>query len=289
MERREPEAIAWLEGRADELGAVLAQFETFEAPIAVRTTGSLRELVGAWRTSLVAGRRTLSWALARAAKELNKLPFDAQRFPDVDALVCDSQRASAAWRTLYRERTQDRSSEVLAFGVTVRKPALEWSVAGRPGAATCAKHLKWCAAFGSTRPSPWGPFLAMFERGAWPVPCAGGLFVFVPVRADTSIDASGELLPAVAPVIDTLVDSASELEAIAELRRVGAPCPPLRFARGAGADARPLACLRYSAFDKRPEPEPRTPRSPDKGRLREISDQRTKEMRADDEGFEDDE
>lgn len=165
MERREPEAIAWLEARADELGAALAGCGPFDGAIPVRTTSSLRELVRVWRESLVAGGRTLSWALAKAAKELKRDPLEGRRFDAVEALVRDSQRASDAWRAVYREQPQTRPVEVIAFGVEIRPPDDAWSVTGRPGAMTCAKHLEWCAAFGAARPSPWEPFVAMFERG----------------------------------------------------------------------------------------------------------------------------
>ena len=198
LESLSPAALEWIDERLDELRAALSRF--MSDPDSLSAIRAVTE-----RTARAAFRRcNAAW---KAPTSLRSKVIDA--FYEADDRLAErlAQTLSPAERqALEREirgaleatcgapspwvdelERHERASRKLGRYVTPR-----WPGQHHPASFAAEKQLQWDVAFGDDErtPSPWAPFVAMFERGAWPtlLPDATVL-VYVPVLSD------GHLVP----------------------------------------------------------------------------------------------
>ncbi len=184
LESLDEPARAWLSDRLDELLAALTPWsEGDELPsvLALRTTRSMHEAERTWHEA---------WERIRVASP--------------GAILRAFERANAALSTALstRARSKRRAMEEFAMSTVgrVRARLDTLAVRLREGAtfvpalvdeklgALVTRHLEWVLVHGDARPSPFGPLLAIWLRGAWPVLLPGDeAVIYVPIEHEGSV------------------------------------------------------------------------------------------------------
>ncbi len=77
------------------------------------------------------------------------------------AVTCE---APSPWSEVYARYARECARDGLLPGLMADRAA-------HPAVLTAVQHLRWTLAMGNdpSAPSPWEPFVAIYERGAWPM------------------------------------------------------------------------------------------------------------------------
>lgn len=194
MEALTSAALSWIDERVDELCAALSRAspssgEFTAAPVTIER--SARAALRRWTTTRDMIEQSPHLGALRAADE------DATREIAKRLSVRDVQSATTEVRRAVEATSEPPSPWRAALTLRARTagergrtdPPLHGREA-HPGAAVADAHACWVLAFGddASRPSPWAPLLAMFERGTWPMALPdGSVLVYVPVLRDGAL------------------------------------------------------------------------------------------------------
>ena len=183
-----PEALTWIDAQLDAFCAALQVFSPGGEPVPPLTLTverSVRRVTDRWAAAWAAPAlhpvvALLAAAEEETARELTRLcaRSDLLRLHwEIREALSALGRAPSPWAEVMRQLEARARQE--------RRPEAPRWPANEPAAAlAAAQHLRWIAAFGddATTPSPWGPLVAIFERGAWPLLLPdGAALVYVPV------------------------------------------------------------------------------------------------------------
>ncbi len=188
LESLTPAALTWLAERVDELHAALLPFTPTPDALSALSLSTERSARAAFE------RCNSTWethapspvieALYEAVRHVDQtlgrtLSTDERRA--LDREISEALGATCGAPSPWAEEIarHERSSVKRGRPVVPRGPGQH-----HPGAAVAEKQLLWNVAFGddARAPSPWAPFAAMFERGAWPMLLPDAtVLVYVPV------------------------------------------------------------------------------------------------------------
>jgi serine/threonine protein kinase len=187
------EFIEWIEMRFDEHLSLLQPYAVDQdfPPSRVEFT---RSLYMAHQRTLIDGATADTPEMFTRRKALSGLQHRIER-------ICS---ASTKLSNL-REETVQRA--ILASSPKHSGPQAElfssWWLTPKqaPPEAVLRAHISHLFVFGKELPSPWEPFIAMWERGIWPVTVvAGGLWCYVPVYKGEEL----QLMPDGSPQISSM-------------------------------------------------------------------------------------
>lgn len=256
MEQQSPAAVRWLEEQLDAMHGV-ATPSGDSARVGLRVVRSQRELLRRFRAGLSGTREAGSVALFRdAVKRLapGTHAHSSELQERVAALIAAQRNTAASLRSL--GALPAPSPEAGGPELVVR------GCSAAPGVGPLQLHAEWVARFDLDEPSPWEPFVALFERGTWPVLLANELLVWVPVRARGAIEDPSPVKP-VWPItrpppgtVEQWLDASeatartvgigAERDALLAYLEAGLAIPPCAFALSPlrnPADAFPMPCL----------------------------------------------
>jgi hypothetical protein len=172
------DARGWLSDRLDEVLAALTPWsegDSLPTALGLRVTRSMHEAEQAWREACGPDGPTASGATLRAFGR-------ASEAAKAGAAGSEKNRRSVErFAAVVGRKVQGRFDElavVLASGEVVASRSTDRL------SILVARHLEWTIAFGDA-PSPFGPLIAVWMRGAWPAVLPGDeVLVYVPVEQD---------------------------------------------------------------------------------------------------------
>jgi hypothetical protein len=201
------EALAWLDAQLDALCAALHLFSPggqSVPPLTLAVERSVRVVGDRWAAAWAAPERHPIVALLATAEEetARELTLRCTRSDllnlhwEIRSALSVLGRAPSPWAEVMRQLEASARREH-------RSEAPRWPANEPAAALAAAQHLRWILAFGddATTPSPWGPLLAIFERGAWPMLLPDGTaLVYVPLVSAGRLVAEPEGDPARPPL-----------------------------------------------------------------------------------------